>query len=123
MKWIALIAGGILGTLARYVLSGVISNSFGTSFPYGTLTVNLIGCFLIGFFAALSGNKSWLNPEAALFLMTGFCGAFTTFSTFMLETSDLIKVGESFRAFLNIALSVILGFFVFRIGVLLAGKV
>lgn len=119
MKWVHLVAGGVLGTIARYVLSGAVYQTLGTGFPYGTLIVNLTGCFLIGFLAALAEEKFLLGPNARLFLMAGFCGAFTTFSTFMLETNNLIKDGEMFRAFLNIGVSVVIGFLLFRLGVLL----
>ena len=119
-KWIGLTAGGILGTFARYFLSGFVYRVLGTTFPFGTLAVNLIGCFLIGFLAVLAEEKFLLGPAARVFLMIGFCGAFTTFSTFMLETANLTKDGENLYAFLNIALSVILGFLVFRLGVMLA---
>jgi len=119
-KWIGLAAGGILGTFARYFLSGAIHRIFGATFPLGTLAVNLVGCFAIGFLAVLAEEKFLLGPTARVFLMIGFCGAFTTFSSFILETSNLTKDGESLYAFLNIALSVLLGFFVFRLGVMLA---
>jgi fluoride exporter len=118
-KWFYLIGGGILGTLARYVLSGVIYQRIGTDFPYGTLLVNLIGCFLIGFFDTVFQEKFLFSPVLRIFLMAGFCGAFTTFSTFMLETGNLIRDGETLRAFFNVILSVIIGFIVFRLGVLL----
>lgn len=119
-KWIGLTAGGILGTFARYFLAGAVYRVFGTTFPFGTLVVNLIGCFAIGFLAVLAEEKFLLGPAARIFLMIGFCGAFTTFSTFILETSNLTKDGENLYAFLNIALSVVLGFLVFRLGVILA---
>lgn len=119
-KWIGLAAGGILGTFARYFLSGAVHRVFGATFPFGTLVVNLVGCFAIGFLAVLAEEKFLLGPTARVFLMIGFCGAFTTFSTFILESSNLARDGESFYAFLNIALSVILGFLVFRAGILLA---
>jgi len=118
-KWLYLIGGGILGTLARYVLAGVVYQKIGTDFPYGTLIVNLVGCFLVGFFDSIFQAKFLFNPILRIFLMVGFCGAFTTFSTFMLETSNLIRDGETLRAFLNVMLSVIVGFIVFRLGVLL----
>jgi len=120
MKWLNLALGGILGTFARYSLAGVVYRVFGTTFPFGTLVVNLIGCFLIGIFAVFAEEKLLLGPTARMFLMIGFCGAFTTFSTFILETSNLTRDGENLYAFLNIALSVILGFLVFRLGVSLA---
>lgn len=119
-KWIGLAAGGILGTFARYFLSGAIHRVFGATFPLGTLAVNLVGCFAIGFLAVLAEEKFLLGPTARVFLMIGFCGAFTTFSTFILETSNLTRDGESLYALMNIALSVVLGFLVFRLGVMLA---
>ena len=119
-KWLGLAAGGILGTFARYFLSGAVYRVWGTSFPCGTLVVNLLGCFAIGFLAVLAEEKFLLGPGARVFLMIGFCGAFTTFSTFILETANLTKDGEVFYALMNILVSVIVGFFVFRLGVMLA---
>jgi CrcB protein len=120
MKWLALIGGGTLGTLSRYLLGGAVHQWLGASFPYGTLIVNLTGCWLVGFLAALSDDKFALGPEARVFLMIGFCGAYTTFSTFMLETANLMKDGENLRAFMNIFLSVVLGFLALRIGIVTA---
>ena len=119
-KWINLVVGGITGTVARYFLSGMVYQVFGTNFPYGTLAVNLIGCFVIGFLVTLADEKFLLDPNARLLLMAGFCGAFTTFSTFMLETVNLMKEGENLRAFLNVGLSIVFGFLVFKTGVFLA---
>lgn len=111
--------GTLVGGLSRYFLAGWIYRLFGTDFPYGTLAVNLIGCFLIGFFSAISEEKFALGPNGRLLLMVGFCGAFTTFSTFMLETGNLLKDGEALRAFLNVGTSFGLGFFVFQFGIFL----
>lgn len=119
-KWIGLAAGGVLGTFSRYFLSGAVHRIFGVAFPFGTLVVNLVGCFAIGFLAVLAEEKFLLGPTARVFLMIGFCGAFTTFSTIILETSNLTKDGESLYALANILLSVVLGFLVFRLGVILA---
>lgn len=119
-KVIALTVGSLAGGFARYYLAGFMYRVFGTNFPHGTLAVNLIGCFLIGFFASLSEEKFLMGPEVRLLLMVGFCGAFTTFSTFMLETANLLKDGENVHALLNIFLSLIFGFLVFKIGVFLA---
>lgn len=116
-KWIYLTLGGVAGTIARYILAGVVYQRLGTDFPYGTLIVNLIGCFLIGFFDSIFQERFLLSPLLRILLMAGFCGAFTTFSTFMLETANLIRDGESLRAFLNIMASVGVGFIVFRLGV------
>lgn len=120
MKWFSLIAGGALGTLARYLIGGAVYQLLGASFPYGTLIVNLTGCWLIGFLVVLSEEKFLLGSGGRVFLMIGFCGAYTTFSTFMLETANLMKDGENFRALMNVLLSVLLGFAALRIGILSA---
>jgi CrcB protein len=118
-KLIYLAIGGVTGTFARYFMTGAVYGILGTRFPYGTLVVNLSGCFIIGILTTVAENKFLLNPNLRVLLMIGFCGAFTTFSTFMLETSNLIKDGETMRAFMNVLLSVVVGFIVFRVGVLL----
>lgn len=115
-KWAFLIGGGVAGTLARYSLAGLVYARWGTGFPYGTLVVNLLGCFLIGWLDALCERKFLLSPNLRLLLMTGFCGAFTTFSTWMLETSNLLKGGETLAALGNILVSVLAGFMLFRAG-------
>lgn len=115
-KWMSLIAGTLAGGVARYVLAGSIYQVFGTRFPYGTLAVNLSGCLLIGFLNSLAEVKFLLGPHARVALMIGFCGAFTTLSTLMLETSNLMKDGETLWAFVNVAATLVLGFLLFRIG-------
>ena len=119
VKLLNLIIGGAAGTVARYVLAGVVYRFAGTSFPYGTLIVNVSGCFILGFLASLSDKKFILSPDARLLLMIGFCGAFTTFSTLIFESDNLLKHGQAIRAFTNIFASVILGFILFRAGSLL----
>jgi len=116
MKWLCLIAGGALGTLARYCLGGAVHRAAGAAFPYGTLCVNLLGCFLIGLLAALSEKKFFLDANMRIMLMVGFCGAFTTFSTFIFETSGFLKDSEFWPALLNVVVSVVAGFLVFRLG-------
>ncbi len=118
-KLFNLIIGGAAGTIARYVLAGAVYRFAGTSFPYGTLIVNVSGCFILGFLASLSDKKFILGPDARLLLMIGFCGAFTTFSTLIFESDNLLKNGQAIRAFTNIFASVILGFILFRAGSLL----
>ena len=119
---INLILGGTIGTLSRYFLSGLVYRAFGTTFPYGTFAVNILGCFLVGLFASIMDEKIVLNSNLRLLFMVGFCGAFTTFSTLIYESYNLIKDGDSLKAFLNIVISVIIGFIVFKLGINL-GKI
>lgn len=116
MKWLGLAAGSLAGGFARYFLAGAVYGALGARFPYGTIVVNLSGCFLIGLLNSLAEDKFLLGTEARLLLMAGFCGAFTTFSTFMLETSNLVKDGQWTYALANILVSVVLGFALFRAG-------
>ncbi len=115
-KWIGLVAASAAGGAARYILAGAVYQAFGTRFPYGTLIVNLSGCFLIGALNSLAEAKFFLGPNARVLLMIGFCGAFTTLSTLMLETSNLMKDGETARALANVAATIIFGFLLFRVG-------
>jgi CrcB protein len=122
-KLLNLIIGGAAGTIARYLLAGAVYQFMGTSFPYGTLIVNVSGCFILGILAALADKKFILGPDARLLLMIGFCGAFTTFSTLIFESDNLVKNGQILRAFTNIFASVILGFVLFRVGGLLGERI
>ena len=119
MKWLYLAAGSLAGGFSRYGLAGLVYRRLGTDFPHGTLMVNLSGCFLIGLFNALAEEKFLLGPNARILLMTGFCGAYTTFSTLMLETSNLIKDGELGRGLMNVGISLAAGYVLFRAGSLL----
>jgi CrcB protein len=119
--WIAL--GGALGTTARYWLSGVVARSIGETFPWGTLVINVTGSFVIGFFGALTGpdGRVFVGSTARQFVMIGMCGGYTTFSSFSLQTLNLMNDGEWFRAGANIGLSVLLCMFAVWVGVVLAG--
>ena len=121
-KWILLFISGGIGTIARYALAGTVYQWAGSRFPYGTLAVNLVGCFLAGILIVLSEEKFLLNPTFRLMMILGFLGGFTTFSSFIVETANLIRDGESLLALGNVLLSVCVGFVVFQLGVLI-GKI
>lgn len=97
-------AGGALGSIGRYWMAGIIDTRFNTVFPYGTVAVNILGCFIIGLLAGMQG----LSANLRLFLMVGICGGFTTFSAFSLQTLTLMREGLLLRAGSNILLSVML---------------
>lgn len=120
MAWFYLIAGSCLGGAARYGVTGMVARLASTSFPLGTLIVNLSGCLLAGFFISLPAGRLPLSPEARLFLITGFCGAYTTFSAWMLESSALFRSGQTSLAVLNLALSLAAGYLFFKSGEWLA---
>ena len=111
--------GGFFGSVLRYLVSIFFAGFLTTSFPLATLTVNVVGCFIIGVLVGLSGRAGALSPEWRIFLTTGFCGGFTTFSTFSYESLRLLQDGEVLYVFLNIALSVVLGFAATYAGILL----
>lgn len=101
-------AGGFIGSVSRYLLSKFLQNKFLSSFPFGTLGVNIIGCFLIGVVLSLSERTS-MSTEWRLFLATGICGGFTTFSAFSNETFGLLRDGQLLYASVYITASVFLG--------------
>ncbi len=106
--WVAI--GGALGSMARYGCSGLVSSLTGSALPYGTLLVNVTGAALIGLFAGLSvpEGRGLIPVSGRLFLMTGICGGYTTFSTFSLETLNLMSDGEWGWAIANMVGSVAL---------------
>ncbi len=121
-KWLCLIFGGAAGTISRYFLAGWIFHLLGNEFPYGILMVNILGCFLIGFLTIVLEVKMMLGPSVRLLLMVGFCGAFTTFSTLILEMSNLMREGHNLRAFTYALASFVLGFLFFRGGIWLGDR-
>ena len=121
-RWIALGIGTLFGGYGRYILDGLVHQTLGSKFPYGTMVINLAGCFVIGMLDALS-EKFLLSTAARVLLMTGFCGAFTTFSTFMLETFHLVRGGELVRAAANVSISFAVGFALFYLGTLIVRSI
>ena len=121
--WVAI--GGALGTMGRYWCSGLIARLVGETFPWGTLAINVLGSFVIGFFYALTGpdGRVFVGTTARQFVMVGLCGGYTTFSSFSLQTLNLVNDGEWLPAATNIFLSVVLCLFAVSIGYALAGIV
>jgi CrcB protein len=108
INYILIAIGSALGGVARYWASGAIDNRFSQSFPWGTLFVNITGSLIIGFFASITAPEGrWLvSPTARNFLMIGICGAYTTFSSFSLQTLSLAQDEEWFYAGANVLISV-----------------
>ena len=104
--WIAM--GGALGSVGRFWFSGVVGRHFGETFPWGTLLVNISGSFAIGFLAALAepGGRRFIGPTGRQFFMYGICGGYTTFSSFSLQTLELMRDGDWLKAGANAAGSV-----------------
>jgi CrcB protein len=102
-------AGGFLGTVSRFLASRYVQNLILSSFPYGTFLVNILGCLLIGVFFGLSEKGEIMNSEWRMFLTVGFCGGFTTFSTFANENLALLRDGNFLIFALYTSLSVFLG--------------
>lgn len=112
---------GALGALARYGLSGFVQRYSGFTFPVGTLIVNLLGTFLFGFIWSLVEQRLVISVETRVVILSGFLGAFTTFSSFMFETSALVGDGQWGLAVLNIAAQITLGLAAIFLG-LAAGR-
>jgi CrcB protein len=111
MTYLYIAIGSALGGLLRYAITRATLN-LDNGFPYGTVMVNILGCFVIGFMGTftLSGSKHEVSENLRLFVMVGICGGFTTFSSFSLQTFDLVRSGAWGRALANIVVSVVVCF-------------
>ena len=115
LLWIAL--AGSLGALARYGLAGFVQNLTHTSrFPWGTAAVNLLGTFLFGVVWSMAEERLVISGETRIIILTGFVGAFTTFSTFMFESGGLLRDEQWTLAFANLAFQIIVGLVCLFIG-------
>jgi CrcB protein len=108
--YLAVALGGAIGTVGRYFISGLVATRFGETFPWGTLIINITGSFVIGFFATLTGpdGRYLVSGTTRQFVMVGLCGGYTTFSSFSLQTLNLMRDGEWLYAGGNVVASVVL---------------
>lgn len=119
MRLLFIAAGGATGALLRYLISGLAYNFLGEGFPWGTLSVNLIGSFIIGFLWQLFESLA-LSPNMRMLIFVGGLGAFTTFSTYGLESLNLLRDGQVRLAILNILTSNVLGIICVFLGFVIA---
>ncbi len=117
MRLLLVLAGGAVGSAGRYLVTIWMAERFGASFPWGTLTVNVVGSFVIGLVATLADEFGSIGPQARVLLVVGVLGGFTTFSSFSLETLRLAEQNELPRAALNVLGSLTLGFAAALLGV------
>ena len=117
-KYLIVLLGGAIGSLARYLASTAVMNRYPGRFPLGTLIVNVTGCFLIGAIMTSLTQKTAPHPNWRLFLVVGFLGGYTTFSSFAWETYISVRDGRPWAGLLNIITSVILGYFAVWLGVI-----
>ncbi len=115
------LAGGV-GAMARYGLSGLVQRYSGTTFPWGTLVVNILGCFVFGVIWALAAERMAMSPEVRTIVLVGFLGSFTTFATFMSESYRLLADAQWLPAIGNLLITNITGLGVFILG-LAVGRV
>jgi len=115
MHWIAVGMGGALGAMARYALSGLVLQRF----PLGTFVANILGCLLIGLLMALSVKTGWPDPTARSFLVTGFLGGLTTFSTYAYQTWELHHAGDLSGAAFNLLSNLTIGLLAVWLGICL----
>ena len=110
LSYLYIALGGAIGSVARYAVSSSVARATHEVFPWGTLTANISGCFVIGLFAVLTGPDGRIpaSPDVRQFVMVGICGGYTTFSSFSLQTLDLLRSSNLTRAAINVAVSVVL---------------
>jgi len=113
---------GAIGTLARYGLQGVVQLRIGSVFPYGTLLINLSGCFLLGLIGQLTLNRMLVSADVRMAIAVGFFGGYTTFSSFGWETAKMLEDGEWLRATTYVGTSVFAGILLSIVGIRLANK-
>ena len=119
--WLLVMVGGSLGAASRYGVGLLTARVWGANFPWGTLMVNLVGCFIIGLLFALADRSRLLTPDVRLLLITGYLGALTTFSSFSLETVNAGRAGLTMQSLTNILMNNIGGLSLTYLGLRLGG--
>jgi len=119
-KTILIGLAGLVGTLLRYWLSGLVARQYGETFPWGTMTVNLIGCLVTGVVFYLTEERFLINPAVRTVVLIGLLGGFTTFSSYGLQTFTLLRDGELGLATLNVAVSNVAGLLLVWLGYVLS---
>ena len=109
MNLLAIAAGGAIGSVARYLLTGLVARLSGPAFPLGTFVVNVIGCFAFGALAGITSSRFSISPATRLFWFTGILGGFTTFSSYAFESVALVREGHVLAAGVNVAGQVVVG--------------
>ena len=118
--YVAIAIGGVLGCWARYAMTNLVQAIYGREFPYATLSINLLACFLMGFLFEETLERLTISPVLRLGILTGFIGGFSTFSTFAMETLLLAEQGELAKSLLYVLLSVVFGLVAVTGGVYIA---
>ena len=122
MKLFLIALFGAVGTLCRYGLQGLVQTRMGTTFPYGTLLINLTGCLLLGFLGQLTLNRLLISSDLRIAIAVGFFGGYTTFSSFGWETAKMLEDGEWLQATTYVTASVFAGLLLSVAGIRLANR-
>ncbi|HMD37857.1 MAG TPA: fluoride efflux transporter CrcB [Candidatus Acidoferrum sp.] len=122
MRILLIAVFGAIGTLARYGLQGVAQVRMGGAFPYGTLLINLTGCFFLGLIGQFTLNRMVISPDLRMAIAVGFFGGYTTFSSFGWETAKMLEAGEWLRATTYVSTSVVIGLLLSMAGIRLANR-
>ena len=122
VQYLAVAGAGALGAVTRLFISRLCGVLFGTSFPVGTFVINITGSFFLGWFSTVIGNRLVISDTTRLAVAVGFVGAYTTFSTFMYESSSLLKDGAQLTAMANLVGSMVVGLLAVWAGIWLGGR-